>query len=96
MRSSLRFISLGMLVCAGAMLAAQQTPTPQNPKEQAWSVLNNGLTNSNTEKRTRAVHELGLLVGSQQAKDAAANCPEGSEARSPCGCRAGPGRHGSS
>jgi HEAT repeat protein len=60
-----------MLICAGAMVAAQQTPAPQNPKEQAWSVLNNGLTNSNTDKRTRAVRELGLLIGNQEAKDAA-------------------------
>jgi HEAT repeat protein len=71
MRSSLRFIGLGMLICAGAVVAVQQTPAPQNPKEQAWSVLNNGLTNSNTDKRTRAVRELGLLIGNQEAKDAA-------------------------
>jgi HEAT repeat protein len=71
MRLSLRFIGLGMLICAGAVVAVQQTPAPQNPKEQAWSVLNNGLTNSNTDKRTRAVRELGLLIGNQEAKDAA-------------------------
>jgi HEAT repeat protein len=71
MRSSLRFITLTILLCAGAMLAAQQTPAPQTPKEQAWSVLNNGLTNANTDKRTRAVRELGLLIGNQEAKDAA-------------------------
>jgi HEAT repeat protein len=71
MRSSLRFTILTILLCAGAMLAAQQTPAPQTPKEQAWSVLNNGLTNANTDKRTRAVRELGLLIGNQEAKDAA-------------------------
>jgi HEAT repeat protein len=71
MRLSLRFTTLSALLCVGAMLSAQQTPAPQAPKEQAWSVLNNGLTNSNTDKRTRAVRELGLLTGDQQAKDAA-------------------------
>jgi HEAT repeat protein len=71
MRSPLRFISLSVLLCAVAMLSAQQTPPPQPPKEQAWTVLNSGLTNSNTDKRTRAVRELGLLIGSQQALDAA-------------------------
>ncbi len=71
MMSSLRFMALTVVLCAGAMLSAQQTPTSQSPKEQAWSVLNNGLTNSNTEKRTRAVRELGLLIGNQEAKDAA-------------------------
>jgi HEAT repeat protein len=71
MTSSLRFITLIVWLCIGAMLSAQQTPAPQNPKEQAWSVLNNGLTNSNTDKRTRAVRELGLLIGDQQGKDAA-------------------------
>jgi HEAT repeat protein len=71
MTSSLRFISLTVLLCCGAALSAQQTPAPQSPKEQAWTVLNNGLTNSNTDKRARAVHELGLLIDNQEAKDAA-------------------------
>ncbi len=71
MTSSLRFITLTVLLCVGAMLLAQQTPAAQTPKDQAWSVLNNGLTNSNADKRTRAVRESGLLIGDQQAKDAA-------------------------
>src|SRR5690348_15732907 len=41
------------------------------PREEAWKVLNSGLTNSNTEKRTKDVAELGLLVDDQQAEDAA-------------------------
>ncbi len=71
MMLSLRFITLTVWLCASALLSAQQTPAAQTPKEQAWSVLNNGLTNSNTDKRTRAVRELGLLIGNQEAKDAA-------------------------
>ena len=71
MTPSLRCTTLIVLLCAGAMLSAQQTPAAPTPKEQAWSVLNAGLTNSNTDKRTRAVRELGLLIGNQQAKDAA-------------------------
>lgn len=40
------------------------------PREEAWKVLNSGLTNSNIEKRAKAVAELGLLTGDQQAVDA--------------------------
>ena len=41
------------------------------PRDQAWAVLNSGLTNSNIEKRTKAVAELGLLIGDQKGEDAA-------------------------
>jgi HEAT repeat protein len=43
----------------------------ETPREQAWKVLNTGLTNSNIEKRMRAAGELGLLPDDQQAEDAA-------------------------
>jgi HEAT repeat protein len=71
MRLSFIFASLSLLFCIGGMLPAQETAAPQTPKEQAWPVLNIGLTNSNTDKRTRAVRELGLLLDDQQALDAA-------------------------
>ncbi len=45
--------------------------TAEDPREQAWTVLNDGLTNKNIEKRTKAAGELGLLQGDQQALDAA-------------------------
>jgi HEAT repeat protein len=44
---------------------------PQDPKSQAWGVLNGGLTNSSVEKRTKAVRELGLLSDDKEAEDAA-------------------------
>src|SRR5580698_5673144 len=43
----------------------------ETPREQAWKVLNTGLTNSNIEKRMRAAGELGLLPDDPQAEDAA-------------------------
>lgn len=77
MNVPLRFVSVLVLLCSCGMLAAAQTPTasntqaPQNPKEQAWSVLNKGLTNTNLDKRRKAVAALGLLPGDSQAEDAA-------------------------
>ncbi len=66
MRLLLRFFAIIMLVCSGAIVCGAQ-----NPRDQAWSVLNQGLTNSNIEKRTRAVSGLGLLPHDPQALDAA-------------------------
>jgi HEAT repeat protein len=66
MKLFLRLVSVIALLCVPAMLFAAE-----NPKQEAWTVLNNGLTNSNTDKRVRAVRELGLLPGDQQALDAA-------------------------
>jgi len=43
----------------------------ESPREQGWTVLNQGLTNSNLEKRTKAVADLGMLPGDGQATDAA-------------------------
>jgi hypothetical protein len=40
------------------------------PRQQAWTVLNQGLTNNDLEKRTRAVGDLGLLIDDPQAVDA--------------------------
>jgi HEAT repeat protein len=81
MKPLVRCAGLIVLLCACNMLSLAQTgntepSTPQTsatqpPKEQAWSVLNQRLTNSNTEKRTKAVRELGLLSGDSQAEDAA-------------------------
>ena len=72
---------LTLLAVASVLCAAQassstatsqsSTETPKSPREQAWAVLNQGLTNSNIEKRARAVAELGLLPEDQQAEDAA-------------------------
>lgn len=66
MKSLLRLLSVIALLCLSASLLAQD-----NPKQQAWTVLNKGLTNTNTDKRVRAVRELGILPGDQQALDAA-------------------------
>ncbi|MGC2111398.1 MAG: HEAT repeat domain-containing protein [Candidatus Korobacteraceae bacterium] len=66
MKSLLRVVSVIALFCLSGVLFAQD-----NPKQQAWTVLNKGLTNTNTDKRVRAVRELGILPGDQQALDAA-------------------------
>lgn len=77
MNMPLRFAGVIVLLYGCAMLSGAQTQTasntqpPQNPKEQAWSVLNKGLTNTNLDKRKKAVAELGLLPGDSQAEDAA-------------------------
>ena len=47
------------------------TSAAQDPREQAWTVLNQGLGNSNVDKRAKATGELGLLPGDQKALDAA-------------------------
>lgn len=76
MNLRLHFVGLLVLFCGYGIAPAQTqtspTPaTPQNPKEQAWSVLNAGLTNSNLDKRKKAVAELGLLPGDPKAEAAA-------------------------
>jgi HEAT repeat protein len=71
------FVGWLVLLCGCGIIAAAQTQassntqTPQNPKDQAWSVLNAGLANSNMDKRKKAVGELGLLPDDPKAKDAA-------------------------
>jgi HEAT repeat protein len=67
----LHFVGLLIFSCACVTMTLSQTQTAQNPKEQAWSVLNQGLTNSNMDKRKKAVAELGLLPGDSQAEAAA-------------------------
>ena len=43
----------------------------ETPREQAWSVLDAGLSDSSVDKRTTAVQVLGLLPGDSKAKEAA-------------------------
>jgi HEAT repeat protein len=76
MNLRLRFVVVLVLCTVGIVAVAQTSSsstaqTPQSPREQAWSVLKNGLTNSNMDKRKKAVAELGLLPGDSQALDAA-------------------------
>ncbi len=71
MNLRIRFAGVLLLLCGCGILWAGQAETPKNPKEQAWSVLNSGLTNSNLDKRRKAVGELGLLPDDAQALDAA-------------------------
>ncbi len=76
MNSPLRFAGVLVLLCGCGTLNPAQTTSaatshPQSPREQAWAVLNLGLTNSNVDKRRKAVGELGLLPGDSQAEDAA-------------------------
>ena len=77
MNMRLHFV-VGLVLLGGCALLAEaqsqpasNTQAPQNPKEQAWSVLNAGLTNTNMDKRKKAVAELGLLPGDPQAEKAA-------------------------
>jgi len=45
----------------------------QTPQENAWSVLNGGLTNNSPDKRVKAVRVLGELTGDKKAEEAALN-----------------------
>jgi HEAT repeat protein len=65
------FVTIFLLPCACGNAATAHGQTAQSPKEQAWSVLNQGLANSNMDKRRKAVGELGLLTNDSQAEDAA-------------------------
>ena len=45
----------------------------QRSLDQAWTVLNEGLSHESTEHRAAAAHALGLIPGSARARDAAEN-----------------------
>ena len=66
MKSALRAISVAMTVCMITTFSVAQTP-----QEDAWSVLNAGLTNKAWEKRVKAVRVLGELTGNAKAEEAA-------------------------
>ena len=61
-----RSVGVVVLLCVLAAISMAE-----DPREQAWTVLNGGLTNSNIEKRTKAVADLGLIPHDQKAVDAA-------------------------
>lgn len=52
-------------------LAPSLAAAAEDAREQAWTVLKQGLNESNIEKRTRAVGDLGLLPDDHEALDAA-------------------------
>lgn len=66
MKLALRFVCLFALICVVGTVVAEETP-----RAQAWRELNSGLTNSNTDKRVKAVRELALLTEDPQAEEAA-------------------------
>ena len=66
MKSPLRTISACLLACLLATPCFAQTP-----QENAWTVLNGGLTNKSVDKRVRAVGVLGELSGDKKAEEAA-------------------------
>ncbi len=68
MKSAFLAASFIGMVCATAAFVPAQTS-----RENAWSVLNGGLANSNMEKRIRAVRVLGELPGDPKAQEAALN-----------------------
>ena len=66
MKSTLRAISMVLIVSMIGTFGVAQTP-----EENAWTVLNGGLTNKAWEKRARAAGVLGELTGNKKAEDAA-------------------------
>lgn len=67
MRSAIRALSLTALFTAASLSISQTTPLQDN----AWSVLNGGLTNKNSDQRVRAVHVLGNITQNAKAQEAA-------------------------
>jgi len=66
MRPQLRCAVMIALVCT-----CVATVWAEDPREEAWTVLKQGLTNTALEKRTKAVGELGVLEDDPEAVDAA-------------------------
>ena len=66
MKSIVRAIVIFLIVCTFATLSRAQTPS-----ENAWTTLNNGLTNKSWENRVKAVGVLGDLTGDSKASEAA-------------------------
>ncbi len=62
----LRFVVSVPLACVFAIACFAQ-----DPREQAWTVLKQGLENSNIEKRSKAASDLGLLPDDSRATEAA-------------------------
>src|SRR5277367_325568 len=70
MRSPFRVIGL-IIVSAATTVSIAQAPATPNNEEQAWTVLNQGLTSTNLDQHVRAVRLLGELPGDAKAEDAA-------------------------
>ena len=66
MKSAPRAISVALIVCMITTFSVAHTP-----QEDAWSMLNAGLTNKAWEKRVKAVRVLGELTGNAKAEEAA-------------------------
>lgn len=64
-------MALVVLSTAGTLSAAQDASTTQTAEQTAWTVLNTGLEDNNTEVRVRATRVLGELSGNTKAEDAA-------------------------
>ncbi len=62
LKTPLRAISVALAGCMLAIFSVAQTP-PEN----AWTILNDGLTNKSWEKRVRAVRVLGELTGDKKS-----------------------------
>ena len=88
MKLALRFVCLFALILVVGTALAEETP-----RAQAWRELNSGLTNSNADKRVKAVRELALLTRIRRRKSRH-HCLEGPEARGARGCGAVARRYG--
>lgn len=70
MKFGMRHIAVFLTLCTAAACFAQDTAV-KNPKDQAWSVLDAGLSDNSVDKRTTAVQVLGLLPNDPKAEQAA-------------------------
>jgi HEAT repeat protein len=68
----MRHLAILLTLCAASACFAQEAPTANtNPKAQAWSVLDAGLSDSSVDKRTTSVQVLGLLPNDPKAEQSA-------------------------
>src|SRR5271165_2235456 len=71
MNPTFRALRLIVLVSTLATFSVAQVPPAQTPLEDAWTVLDSGLTNKNVDKRVRAVAVLGGLTENKKAEKSA-------------------------
>lgn len=71
MNWQVRVVSVCAILGSLGMFCPAQTQKVQSPRAQAWSVLQQGLTNTNIDKRKKAVSDLGLVPDDGEAEDAA-------------------------
>jgi HEAT repeat protein len=67
--------TLALVLISGASTMFAQAPS-QTPRQQAWSILQLGVTEKSADKRTEAVRALGIISGDAKAAEIAEHALE--------------------